>query len=43
MTVKMIEVKLSNTKKKKPESSQLEDFGRVFTDHMFITEYTGLE
>ncbi len=39
MTVKMIEVKLSNTKKKKPESSQLE-FGRVFTDHMFITEYT---
>ena len=39
MTVQMIEVKLCETKKKKPESSQLE-FGRVFTDHMFIAEYT---
>ena len=28
-----------NTKKKKPESSQLE-FGRVFTDHMFVADYT---
>jgi len=39
MTKKPIEINLSETKKQKPESSQLE-FGRVFTDHMFIADYT---
>jgi branched-chain amino acid aminotransferase len=39
MTVQMIDVKLCVTKKQKPESSQLE-FGRVFTDHMFVADYT---
>ena len=39
MTVQTIEVKLSESKKQKPVSSQLE-FGREFTDHMFIADYT---
>ena len=38
MTVKMIEVKLNETKKGKPETSQLA-FGTVFTDHMFVADY----
>ena len=39
MTKQLIDIKLSGTKKQKPESSQLE-FGRIFTDHMFIADYT---
>ena len=39
MTNQLIDIKLSGTKKQKPESSQLE-FGRIFTDHMFIVDYT---
>lgn len=38
MTKHMIQVRLSETKKQKPISEQLE-FGRVFTDHMFIADY----
>ncbi|MFC3885997.1 branched-chain amino acid aminotransferase [Bacillus songklensis] len=34
-----IDITLSSTKKQKPESDQLV-FGRVFTDHMFIMDYT---
>ena len=34
-----ITITLSETKKQKPLSDQLE-FGRVFTDHMFIADYT---
>ncbi|MGM0875368.1 MAG: branched-chain amino acid aminotransferase [Bacillota bacterium] len=34
-----IEITLSTTKKEKPKSDQLE-FGRVFTDHMFIMDYS---
>ncbi|MFJ7934535.1 branched-chain amino acid aminotransferase [Sporosarcina sp. NPDC096371] len=33
-----IEITLSENKKQKPSSDQLE-FGRVFTDHMFIADY----
>lgn len=33
-----IEVQLTATKKEKPKSDQLE-FGRVFTDHMFVMDY----
>jgi branched-chain amino acid aminotransferase len=35
----IIDITLSSTKKPKPESDQLA-FGRVFTDHMFIMDYT---
>lgn len=38
MTTK-IDITLSETKKEKPESGQLE-FGRVFTDHMFVMDYS---
>ena len=34
-----IEINLSSTKKEKPPFDQLE-FGRYFTDHMFILDYT---
>lgn len=34
-----IEITLSTAKKEKPKSDQLE-FGRVFTDHMFIMDYS---
>ncbi|WP_075980206.1 branched-chain amino acid aminotransferase [Bacillus massilinigeriensis] len=34
-----IEVTLSSTKKEKPQSDHLE-FGKIFTDHMFIWDYT---
>ncbi|PAV30896.1 branched chain amino acid aminotransferase [Virgibacillus profundi] len=34
-----IRVELSETLKEKPKTDQLE-FGRVFTDHMFVMEYT---
>lgn len=39
MLKQTIDIKLSETKKQKPESSQLE-FGRIFTDHMFVADYT---
>lgn len=39
MTTLDIQVKLTESKKEKPLSDQLE-FGRVFTDHMFIANYT---
>ena len=39
MTVQTIELKLSESKKQKPLSDQLQ-FGKVFTDHMFIADYT---
>lgn len=39
MTVQTIELKLSESKKQKPLADQLE-FGKVFTDHMFIADYT---
>ncbi len=38
MTTHTIEVRLSESKKQKPLSDQLE-FGKVFTDHMFIADY----
>jgi len=38
MTNHTIKVTLSETKKQKPQSDQLE-FGRVFTDHMFVADY----
>jgi branched-chain amino acid aminotransferase len=38
MTNYTIEVRLSETKKQKPLSEQLE-FGKVFTDHMFVADY----
>ncbi|MCG7335726.1 branched-chain amino acid aminotransferase [Sporosarcina sp. ACRSM] len=38
MTNYAIQVRLSETKKQKPLSDQLE-FGRVFTDHMFVADY----
>lgn len=38
MTNHTIEVRLSESKKQKPLSDQLE-FGKVFTDHMFIADY----
>ncbi len=38
MTTKTIHVELSKSKKEKPNTDQLE-FGRVFTDHMFIADY----
>jgi branched-chain amino acid aminotransferase len=38
MTNYPIQVRLSETKKQKPLSDQLE-FGRVFTDHMFVADY----
>lgn len=39
MSEQTIAVNLSATKKQKPKSDQLE-FGRIFTDHMFIMDYT---
>jgi branched-chain amino acid aminotransferase len=39
MTTYSIDVTLSQTKKEKPQSDQLQ-FGKVFTDHMFIMDYT---
>ena len=33
-----LEITLSKTKKEKPQADQLE-FGKVFTDHMFIMDY----
>lgn len=39
MSALNIQVKLTESKKVKPSSDQLE-FGRVFTDHMFIADYT---
>ncbi|WP_124070723.1 branched-chain amino acid aminotransferase [Filibacter tadaridae] len=39
MTTLPIQVQLTETKKPKPDSETLE-FGRVFTDHMFIADYT---
>jgi branched-chain amino acid aminotransferase len=39
MTKYNIEITLSENKKEKPQSDQLE-FGRFFTDHMFIMDYT---
>jgi len=39
MTKTKIDVTLSKTKKEKPQSDQLE-FGRVFTDHMFVMDYS---
>ncbi|TYR80546.1 branched-chain amino acid aminotransferase [Priestia megaterium] len=39
MTNYNINVTLSETKKEKPHTDQLE-FGKVFTDHMFIMDYT---
>ena len=39
MTTQTIQITLSESKKEKPVSDQLE-FGRVFTDHMFIADYT---
>ncbi|MDS9470768.1 branched-chain amino acid aminotransferase [Sporosarcina pasteurii] len=38
MTVQTIEVKLSESKGEKPLAEELQ-FGRVFTDHMFIADY----
>lgn len=38
MEKQTIKVNLSSTKKQKPKSDQLE-FGKVFTDHMFIMDY----
>lgn len=34
-----IRVELSSTKKPKPQSDQLE-FGKIFTDHMFVMDYS---
>lgn len=42
MTTKEIQVELSKSKKEKPQTDQLE-FGRVFTDHMFIADYVAGE
>ncbi|MFZ3577306.1 branched-chain amino acid aminotransferase [Virgibacillus sp. DJP39] len=39
MEERTINVDLCSTKKEKPKSDQLQ-FGRVFTDHMFIMDYT---
>lgn len=39
MQKQTIEVKLTDQKKEKPNPNELE-FGRVFTDHMFIMDYT---
>ncbi len=39
MTKQTIKIVLNKNKKEKPEAQQLE-FGKVFTDHMFISEYT---
>ena len=39
MTALKIQVNLTESKKEKPLADQLE-FGRVFTDHMFIADYT---
>lgn len=39
MTTQTIAVKLSESKKQKPVAEDLQ-FGRVFTDHMFIADYT---
>lgn len=39
MTKTKIDVTLSATRKEKPKSDQLE-FGRVFTDHMFVMDYS---
>lgn len=39
MTTLNVQVKLTESKKEKPLSDELE-FGRVFTDHMFIANYT---
>ncbi|MDQ0218829.1 branched-chain amino acid aminotransferase [Peribacillus cavernae] len=39
MNTQNITITLSETKKEKPQSDQLE-FGQVFTDHMFMMDYT---
>lgn len=39
MTVQTIELKLSESKKVKPQDQELQ-FGKVFTDHMFIADYS---
>jgi branched-chain amino acid aminotransferase len=39
MKVEQIEITLSTTRKQKPMVDQLE-FGRCFTDHMFVMDYT---
>jgi branched-chain amino acid aminotransferase len=39
MKATTIEITLSSNKKQKPNSSELE-FGKVFTDHMFMMDYT---
>lgn len=39
MENRSIQVNLSSSKKEKPKSDQLQ-FGRVFTDHMFIMDYS---
>lgn len=39
MTVQTIEVRLSESKKDKPVAEELQ-FGKVFTDHMFIADYS---
>lgn len=39
MTTYSTDVTLSQTKKEKPQSDQLQ-FGKIFTDHMFIMDYT---
>lgn len=39
MTKQTISVQLSQTKKQKPDPNRLE-FGRVFTDHMFVMDYS---
>ena len=39
MSEKSIEIILSNNKKQKPKDETLQ-FGKVFTDHMFVMDYT---
>lgn len=39
MSEKTIQVNLSSERKPKPASNQLE-FGKIFTDHMFVMDYT---
>src|SRR5699024_1621089 len=38
MKEETIHIQLSKTKKQKPDADQLE-FGKVFTDHMFVMDY----
>ena len=39
MTNNTIEVTLNSEKKQKPQDNELQ-FGKAFTDHMFIMDYT---